>query len=65
MPTEGEVQAFLEQLLDGLVAAGLGGEPHEDPDGEVGTYWDAYHRAADWATTPWSIAHRRGATGSK
>jgi hypothetical protein len=67
MPTDSEIQAFLgqlqqyraalneteQQLLDALVAAGLGRE-REDYEDAVQTYW-----AADWATTPWGTAHRR------
>ena len=73
MPTESEIQAFLEQLrryraslntpeqqlLDALVAAGLGRE-REDHESEVGTYW-----VADWPTTPWGTTHRRRETRSK
>ena len=73
IPTERDIQEFLEQLrqyraslsapeqrlLDALLAVGLGHE-REDHASEVGTYW-----VADWATTRWGAAHRRGETSSE
>ena len=82
LPADSEVQAFLgqlqqyraslkkadQQLLDGLVAAGLGHTQDEDPEEEVNSYWVAYHNpdgttaatlddAAGWRATPWGAAY--------